>query len=83
MIRLKLSMIKSVHFYKVNFANKQSSYEVSLTAVPGVDSKLKIYDKNKKLILNIDEQSIGESEKLWNLIPNDSVYLEVESKNRI
>jgi hypothetical protein len=69
-------------FYKVIFTDKAASYEVVLSAVPGVNSILKIYSSNKKLLFNINEQLVGESEKLWELIPRDDfVYLEVSEKN--
>ena len=70
------------NFYKVKFVDRSVSYEVVLTAVPGVDSRIRIFDRNKKLVFNVDEQGTGESEKLWELIPKDEfIYLQIDSKS--
>jgi len=69
------------YFYKVVFSEKSVNYEIILSAVPGVDARLKIYDENKRLIYSIDDQGIGEPEKVWDIIPrSDYIYLEAQVK---
>jgi hypothetical protein len=71
-----------IDFFKTRMQSRDTSYEISLTAVPGIDSRIKIYDENGRILYTIDENQKGESEKLWEFYPKgDMIYFSVESKS--
>ena len=71
-----------IDYYKTGIPAKGVSYEVSLSAVPGIDARLKIYNESGRLLYTIDELSKGDSEKLWEFNPKtDNIIFSVESKS--
>lgn len=68
-------------FYYLDFLSN-AGYTVLLTAVPGVDSRLNFYNEQKDLLFRVDNNGIGEYEKIWKFHPGaGKIYIAVESKN--
>jgi hypothetical protein len=68
-------------YYKVNFSNNGIGYKVVLTAVPGIDSRVTFYSRNKERILSVDNGGMGEAEKIWEYYPKDDfIFVIVEAK---
>ncbi len=68
-------------YYNVFFSTKNTSYEILLTAVPGIDTKVTFYTTSRKMLFNIDRGGKGEPEKLWEYYPiGENIIICVESK---
>lgn len=68
-------------YYNVFFSSKNTSYEILLTAVPGIDAKVSFYSSSKKKLFEIDRGSKGEPEKLWEYYPiGENLIICIESK---
>ncbi|HOV13039.1 MAG TPA: hypothetical protein PK771_02045 [Spirochaetota bacterium] len=71
-----------VDFYKIKSTGRDNSYEIVISPVPDVDSKLTFYDEKQKMLFTLDEKGNGEGEKLWEFsFYSDTIFLKVESKN--
>lgn len=68
-------------FYNISVTQKNSSYKMILTSVPGIDSKIAVYTSQGEILFYVDENGRGEGEKLWEYYPNgDIISLSVEAK---
>jgi len=68
-------------FYNISVSQKNSSYKMLLTSVPGIDSKITVYTPRGEILFTVDENGRGEGEKLWEYYPSgDVILLSVEAK---
>ncbi|HPO50757.1 MAG TPA: hypothetical protein PLO89_10560, partial [Spirochaetota bacterium] len=68
-------------YYKIEASEKEVSYEMVFSPIPDVDSKITFYDDRKKVLFTLDENGVGEGEKLWEFsFYSEEAYLKVESK---
>ncbi len=71
---------KDIDFFKINFKGKAGAFRFTLTGVPGVNSKVTVYDINKKLLYSMDERGVGEAEIAWRYYsPYSELYVSIES----
>ena len=63
-----------------NTIENNNAFRFTLTGVPGVNSKVTVYDRNKKLLYSMDERGIGEAEIAWRYYSAHSeLYVSIES----
>ncbi len=68
-------------YYKIRFAAKGTSYKIVLSGVPGIDSRMELFQPDGEMIYKIDRNGIGESEVLSEYYPSsDYLILMVEAK---
>lgn len=69
-------------YYLIDFKSKVGSFRFTLTGVPGVDSRVSIYDMETKLLFSTDDSGIGEAEIAWRYYSSHSkLYICIESKS--
>lgn len=69
-------------YYKVNFIEKNTSYKIVQTPVPGIDSKIILYSSGGKELYSVNNAKKGEAEKIWEYFPDSEfAVIKVEAIN--
>jgi hypothetical protein len=68
-------------FFLVQFSQLNTTYKLIQSPVPGIDTRITLYDMDKRRLFTIDEQGKGQAEVLWDYYPGgEMLYMQVESK---
>lgn len=68
-------------YYRFPLPEGAASYQIRLTAVPGVDSVVTVYNGKRDKLFVMDERGVGEAEIIWNYYCKYSeIYISVQSK---